>query len=131
MSNHIHRYQVSYHCLFDLRLFPFDQQECIMQFRMRSATNKRVVFKSGTLEYFGHRSMVEFLLETIAIQDGLICYFTYRVRNWNVKYHVKINYSLISDLIVNKIQVDILPTLLDNIIQEIFGPASIWPQQRL
>ena len=80
MSNHIHRYQVSYHCLFDLRLFPFDQQECIMQFRMRSATNKRVVFKTGTLEYFGHRSMVEFLLETIAIQDGLRFYFAYLMK---------------------------------------------------
>ena len=76
----LYRYQVSYHCLFDLRLFPFDQQECIMQFRMRSATNKRVVFKTGTLEYFGHRSMVEFLLETIAIQDGLRFYFAYLMK---------------------------------------------------
>ena len=63
--------------------------------------------------------------------DYVVSIRHYRVRNWNVKCHVKPNYSLISDLIVNKIQVDILPTLLDNIIQEIFGPASIWPQQRL
>ena len=62
---------MSYHCLFDLRLFPFDQQECIMLFRMRSATSQKVVLKSGRLEYFGHKSMVEFLLETIVIQDGL------------------------------------------------------------
>ena len=68
-----------------------------------------------------------------ALYDGVFfsLLHTYRVRNWNVKCHVKPNYSLISDLIVNKIQVDILPNLLDNIIQEIFGPASIWPQQRL
>ena len=62
---------MSYHCLFDLRLFPFDQQECIMTFRMRSATSKKVVLKSGRLEYFGHKSMVEFLLENIVLQDGL------------------------------------------------------------
>ena len=42
-----------------------------MTFRMRSATSKKVVLKSGRLEYFGHKSMVEFLLEKIVLQDGL------------------------------------------------------------
>ena len=70
MSVFLLRYQVSYHCLFDLRLFPFDQQECIMTFRMRSATSKRVAFNAGQLVYYGHTSMVEFILETIVLQDG-------------------------------------------------------------
>ena len=61
---------MSYHCLFDLRLFPFDQQECVMTFRMRSATSLRVIFNAGKLEYFGHKSMVEFILENIVLQDG-------------------------------------------------------------
>ena len=41
-----------------------------MTFRMRSATNRRVIFDAGKLEYFGHKSMVEFILETIVLQNG-------------------------------------------------------------
>ena len=79
----------------------------------------------------GRKKKLQQIIAKIVICQKKSNCVMYRVRNWNVKCHVKPNYSLISDLIVNKIQVDILPTLLDNIIQEIFGPASIWPQQRL
>ena len=66
----IFRYQVSYHCLFDLKLFPFDEQECLMVFRMRSATSKRVILEPGTLNYLGHKNMVEFVLEELIMQNG-------------------------------------------------------------
>ena len=49
-----------------------------MTFRMRSATSKKVVLKSGRLEYFGHKSMVEFLLEKIVLQDGL-CFSIFKI----------------------------------------------------
>ena len=64
------RYQVSYHCLFDLRKYPFDEQECVMTFRMRSAVSKRVILKPGILNYLGHKNMVEFVLEELSIQNG-------------------------------------------------------------
>ena len=66
----LRRYQAQYHCVFDLRLFPFDEQECLMVFRMRSATRKRVILNPGSLDYRGPRVMVEFVLEELVMQSG-------------------------------------------------------------
>lgn len=66
----LRRYQAQYHCVFDLRLFPFDEQECLMIFRMRSATSKRVILNPGSLHYGGPRVMVEFVLDQLAMQNG-------------------------------------------------------------
>ena len=71
LTHFVFRYQVSYHCLFDLKLFPFDEQECLMVFRMRSATSKRVILNPGTLNYLGHKNMVEFVLEELIMQNGI------------------------------------------------------------
>ena len=39
---------------------------------MRSATSKRVVLNPGTLNYLGHKNMVEFVLEELIMQNGNI-----------------------------------------------------------
>jgi hypothetical protein len=41
-----------------------------MVFRMRSATSKRVILEPGTLNYLGHKNMVEFVLEELIMQNG-------------------------------------------------------------
>ena len=41
-----------------------------MVFRMRSATSKRVILNPGTLNYLGHKNMVEFVLEELIMQNG-------------------------------------------------------------
>lgn len=63
------RYQAEYHCVFDLRLFPFDEQECEMIFRMRSATKKLVQLKAGDLIYDGPKVMVEFVLGNLTFHE--------------------------------------------------------------
>ncbi len=67
---YLRRYQAQYHCVFDLRLFPFDEQECLMIFRMRSATRERVILEPGELSYKGPRVMVEFTLDQLFMQNG-------------------------------------------------------------
>ena len=37
---------------------------------MRSATSKRVILNPGTLNYLGHKNMVEFVLEELIMQNG-------------------------------------------------------------
>ena len=37
---------------------------------MRSATSKRVILEPGTLNYLGHKNMVEFVLEELIMQNG-------------------------------------------------------------
>ena len=49
----------------------------------------------------------------------------------NQSAHVKAYYSLTSDLMVTKFHMGVLPTLVDKIMHNNFGSASIWPQQRL
>ena len=49
----------------------------------------------------------------------------------NESAHVKVYYSLNSDLMVTKFHMGLLPTLMDKIMHNNFGPASIWPQERL
>ena len=83
LTHLVFRYQVSYHCLFDLKLFPFDEQECLMVFRMRSATSKRVILNPGTLNYLGHKNMVEFVLEELIMQNGNTIVILISVKVWN------------------------------------------------
>ena len=49
----------------------------------------------------------------------------------NQSAHIKAYYSLTSDLMVTKFHMGILPTLVDKIMHNNFGSASIWPQQKL
>ena len=43
ISPHICRYYAEFPCNFDLRLFPFDEQSCPMEFKMRNAIKAQVI----------------------------------------------------------------------------------------
>ena len=67
---YIRRYQADYHCVFDLRPFPFDRQECTLLFKMRSATKQQVVLNPGSLEFQGPKTLVEFVIEDLWLTSG-------------------------------------------------------------
>ena len=67
---YIRRYQAEYQCMFDLRPFPFDRQECTLLFKMRSATKQQVVLTPGSLIFQGPKTQVEFVIEDLWLTNG-------------------------------------------------------------
>ncbi|CAB4058009.1 unnamed protein product [Lepeophtheirus salmonis] len=56
---------VEYGCSFDLRRFPFDTQECTMNFTMDSAKSKYVILEAKEVNYHGKIMLLEFFLQSI------------------------------------------------------------------
>ena len=51
---YLRRYYAEYHCTFNLRFFPFDEQVCKMEFKARTVTRyvfSRFDFQAGNLYY--------------------------------------------------------------------------------
>lgn len=72
-ENHLfflRRYYAEYHCTFNLRFFPFDDQRCIMVFRIRTATEKSVILKAGDIIYEGPKTLVEFVITNMTMMKS-------------------------------------------------------------
>ena len=54
------RFYAEYHCTFNLKMYPFEEQECKIEFKLRAATKEFVVLKPGNLKYSGEVEMVEY-----------------------------------------------------------------------
>jgi len=66
---HYKRYYAEFPCNFDLRLFPFDEQSCPMEFKMRNAIKAQVVIVPGNIVYRGSKDVVEFLVMNSTVVD--------------------------------------------------------------
>jgi len=66
---HYKRYYAEFPCNFDLRLFPFDEQSCPMEFKMRNAIKAQVVIIPGNIVYKGSKDVVEFLVMNSTVID--------------------------------------------------------------
>ena len=48
---YLRRYYAEYHCTFNLRFFPFDEQTCKMEFKARTVTRQYLELIPGNLRY--------------------------------------------------------------------------------
>ena len=59
---YLRRYYAEYHCTFNLRFFPFDEQVCKMEFKARTVTRQYLELLPGRLNYKGPEVLVEFIV---------------------------------------------------------------------
>ena len=69
-SNYLFRYSAEYHCTFNLRFFPFDDQTCTMEFKARTVTKNYLQLVPGHLKYLGPHVLVEFIVANMTIEEG-------------------------------------------------------------
>ena len=55
-----HKYYAEYGCTFDLRSFPFDDQQCTMNFSMDSAKASYILLKPDTITYQVYAYVIRF-----------------------------------------------------------------------
>ena len=68
--NYLFRYSAEYHCTFNLRFFPFDDQTCTMEFKARTVTKNYLKLVPGHLKYLGPHVLVEFIVANMTIEEG-------------------------------------------------------------
>ena len=66
-----YRFSAEYHCNFDLRFFPFDEQTCKMEFKARTVTRNYLELLPGKLRYKGPKTLVEFVVKGIEMGIGM------------------------------------------------------------
>jgi hypothetical protein len=77
---YLRRFYAEYHCTFNLRFFPFDEQICKMEFKARTSTKQYLILRSGGLKYRGPKVLVEFVVSNVTIGPGT---FPYAMDNFN------------------------------------------------
>ncbi|XP_018011649.2 glycine receptor subunit alpha-1 [Hyalella azteca] len=67
------KYFTTFTCSFDLTLYPFDIQECFMQFKILSASNEYLVFNlnESYVEYLGSKYLVEYGIGRVALEEDV------------------------------------------------------------
>ena len=67
---YLRRVMAEYHCTFNLRFFPFDDQVCKMEFKSRTVTKNYLTLLPGILKYKGPEVLVEFVVTDIQMTEG-------------------------------------------------------------
>ena len=67
---HLRRFYAEYHCTFNLRFFPFDEQVCKMEFKARTVTKQYLQLMPGKLKYRGPKVLVEFVVTNVTMGFG-------------------------------------------------------------
>ena len=67
---YLRRYYAEYHCTFNLRFFPFDEQICKMEFKARTVTRQYLELIPGNLRYRGPQTLVEFVVSNVTMGPG-------------------------------------------------------------
>jgi len=67
---HYRRWFAVFPCNYDLRMFPFDQQNCELTFKMRNAIKAQVLIVPGNIVYKGAKSVVEFIVNNYTMVDA-------------------------------------------------------------
>ena len=67
---YLRRFYAEYHCTFNLRFFPFDEQICKMEFKARTVTRQYLELLPGRLLYKGPEILVEFVVSNVTMQMG-------------------------------------------------------------
>ena len=67
---YLRRFYAEYHCTFNLRFFPFDEQTCKMEFKARTVTKQYLQLMPGTLKYKGPKVLVEFVVSNVTMGFG-------------------------------------------------------------
>ena len=66
----LRRFYAEYHCTFNLRFFPFDEQICKMEFKARTVTKQYLKLLPGNLKYKGPKVLVEFVVSNVTMGFG-------------------------------------------------------------
>ncbi|XP_018007913.2 acetylcholine-gated chloride channel subunit acc-1-like [Hyalella azteca] len=67
------RYNVHYSCDFDLLMFPFDAQDCLMTFELTSAAASYLMLRPDNITYMGRKDLVEYTIsEFIEINSSIV-----------------------------------------------------------
>ena len=67
---YLRRFYAEYHCTFNLRFFPFDEQVCKMEFKARTVTRQYLELLPGRLLYKGPEILVEFVVSNVTMEEG-------------------------------------------------------------
>ncbi|XP_047736394.1 glycine receptor subunit alpha-2 [Hyalella azteca] len=67
------KYFTIFKCNFDLTLYPFDIQECFIQFKILSASDEYLVFNisESYVEYLGSKYLVEYGIGRVALEEDV------------------------------------------------------------
>ena len=82
---YLRRYYAEYHCTFNLRFFPFDEQTCKMEFKARTVTRQYLELIPGNLRYRGPETLVEFVVSNVTMGPGSLNTTRSEIRIGNVQ----------------------------------------------
>ncbi|CAL4059215.1 unnamed protein product, partial [Meganyctiphanes norvegica] len=63
-------YTVTYNCDFDLIMFPFDRQDCLMKFTLVSATSSYMELVEKAARFTGKKDLIEYSIGEVKIELG-------------------------------------------------------------